>query len=213
MKFIKILPFFLSLIILISPLFSQENGVNADDISASSEKSDQLDKKTADILSAVEGKLTDTPAESGSGENDVDAAGALKKEQDKIRVIKKTAQKTETKVSQAETEKIPQKLPDDDSALLRVDEGNFKYTRIPEIAINDTKPSYAAVETRSEEISPDDKKPDEGGFLGMKKETADVVAKGGILLLILVIFILYKSRTKGTRKSGPGRNVLNSYRK
>lgn len=205
MKFIKILPFFLSLVLIITPAFSQESGVNTGDLSSSTEKSDQLPSD--------EQKISDTSLESAAVKASREAAEAVKKEQDKARIIKNTASQTEKKVSRGETEKIPEKYPDDDSALLRVDEGSFKYSRIPEIVINETKPSDTAVETRNEEVVPNDEKAAEGGFLGMRKETADVVAKSGILLLILVIFILYKSRMKGTGKRGPGRNVLNSYRK
>lgn len=205
MKFIKILPFFLSLVLIITPAFSQESGVNTGDLSSSTEKSDQLPSD--------EQKISDTSLESAAVKASREAAEAVKKEQDKARIIKNTASQTEKKVSRGETAKIPEKYPDDDSALLRVDEGSFKYSRIPEIVINETKPSDTAVETRNEEVVPNDEKAAEGGFLGMRKETADVVAKSGILLLILVIFILYKSRMKGTGKRGPGRNVLNSYRK
>lgn len=213
MKLIKILTFFLSLVLIISPVFSQGSGVNTGDLSSSSEESDQQDKKTADPLLSDDQNISDTSVESASVKASRESAEAIKKEQDKTRIIKNAASQTEKKVPRGESEKIPEKSPDDDSALLRVDEGAFKYSRIPEIVINEPKPSDTAAETRNEEVVPDDEKAAEGGFLGMRKETADVVAKGGILLLILVIFILYKSRMKGTGKRGPGRNVLNSYRK
>jgi len=213
MKFIKILPFVLSLVFMISPLFSQETGGNSNDLTSSADKSDQLDKKAGVAPLSDDKKASDTSSESAAGEISRDAAQKDKKEADKARVIIKAPSQTEKKVTPAAIVKVEQVSPDDDSTLLRVDEGSFKYARIPEIVIDEIKPSYAVSEARKEEVVPGNENSDEKGFLGMKKQTADVVAKGGILLLILVIFILYKSRMKGTKKRGPGRNVLNSYRK
>jgi hypothetical protein len=51
------------------------------------------------------------------------------------------------------------------------------------------------------------------GFLGMSKTAADVVVKGGIILFIFIIFILYKSRMKSPGGRKTSRKVLNSYRK
>jgi len=213
MKFIKILPFFLLLVLLISPLSSQETGGNSNDLTSSSEKSEEQDKKAGLTSVSDEMKSSDAYSESAAGGISRDAAPGVKKETDKGRVIRKTPSQPEKKESPADTVKAEQTLPDDDSTLLRVDEGSFKYARIPHIVIDEIKPAYAVSEAGKEEVLPVNENPDERGFLGMRKQTADVVAKGGILLLILVIFVLYKSRMKGTRKRGPGRNVLNSYRK
>jgi len=213
MKFIKILPFFLSLVLLTSPLFAQETGGNINDLTSSPDISDQQDKKAGETPLSDEVKLSDTSSESAAEGISRDAAQKDKKEPEKARVIIKAPSKIEKKVTPAETVKVDQILPDDDSYLLRVNEGAFKYARIPEIVIDEVKPSNAASEVMKEEVVSGNENLDEKGFLGMKKQTADVVVKGGILLLILVVFILYKSRMKGTRKKGPGRNVLNSYRK
>ncbi len=213
MKFIKILPFFLSLVLLISPLFSQETGGNSNDLTSSADKSEEQDKKAGLTSVSDEMKSSDTSSEAAAGEISSDAAQVEKKEPEKARVVRKVPSQTEKKESPKDAVKVEQTSTDDDSTLLRVDEGSFKYVRIPDIVIDEIKPVYAASEVSKEEVLPVNENPDERGFLGMKKQTADVVAKGGILLLILVIFILYKSRMKGTRKRGPGRNVLNSYRK
>ena len=100
-----------------------------------------------------------------------------------------------------------------DGDFLLINEGNFKYKRIPGIKLADIKPEAADSGVQVAEVS----KPGENtstGFLGLSKTASDVIVKGGVLLLILLIFILYKSRMShpGT-KSSKKRNVLNSYRK
>ncbi len=105
---------------------------------------------------------------------------------------------------------VPVKM---DGDLLLINEGNFKYKRIPDIKLAEIKPesadsgNQAAVVPENEQNKPD-------GFLGLSKTASDVIVKGGVLLLILLIFVLYKSRMSGPgSKSSKKRNVLNSYRK
>ena len=96
--------------------------------------------------------------------------------------------------------------------LLQINEGNFKYRRIPDIKLADTQLAMAADQPVSVSAGNGEDKSGQG-FLGMSKTAADIVVKGGIILFIFIIFILYKSRMKapGGRKSS--RKVLNSYRK
>lgn len=103
-----------------------------------------------------------------------------------------------------------------DDFLLSINEGNFKYKRIPDIKLADKSPSMADNNPQENNESVDAGNSDnsaDSGFFGLSKNTADIVAKGGILLLILVIFILYKKRSRSSVRRSSGRNVMNSYRK
>jgi hypothetical protein len=212
MKFIKLITFCLYISIFVAPLFSQEtSGTPGSDIDGkpAAEETVVPEQVSGDNLLSEEKTGADTvpdkPAEKAPEQKKKDEV----KESPRPRPVKKTAE---------EPEKKSDKVPAGEGQLLGIDEGNFKYSRIPEISLNEVKAPLAEVRDRNEDEAegdgfPGDQGTDEGGFLGMKKGTADIVAKGGIVLLILVIFVLYKSRMKGTGKRGPGRNVLNSYRK
>ena len=100
-----------------------------------------------------------------------------------------------------------------DGDLLLINEGNFKYKRIPDIKLAEIKPEAADSGTQVTAVS-ENAQNTSTGFLGLSKTASDVIVKGGVLLLILLIFVLYKSRMSGPgSKSSKKRNVLNSYRK
>lgn len=97
------------------------------------------------------------------------------------------------------------------SSLLLIDGGNYKYKRIPNIKI-ETKKSNQIEEIDivkipdmiDEQVPETEKK----GLFGFSKEVTDTIAKGALVLLILLIFILYKARSKSSN-----RKVLKSYPK
>jgi len=126
--------------------------------------------------------------------------------------LKKNSEKTAS-VTSTETaaENItPVKL---DSDLIPINEGNFKYKRIPDIKLVEIAPETVVLNPAAVESSGSIQKSGTG-FLGLSETASDVIVKGGFLLLILVIFVLYKSRMTGPgNKSSKKRNVLNSYRK
>ena len=101
--------------------------------------------------------------------------------------------------------------------VLLINEGSFKYKRIPDIKIIEKKVEPADIAAGSgasgnTQNSSDSSKMD--GFFGLGKTASDIIVKGGVLLLILLIFILYKSRMAAPGgKSSKSRKVLNSFRK
>lgn len=100
-----------------------------------------------------------------------------------------------------------------DGELLQINEGDFKYKRIPDIKLPERQVEMAGNQNADSASDESGKEENEGGFWGMSKTTADIFVKGGIILFILIIFILYKSRMKGSGGGKSGRKVLNSYRK
>ncbi len=90
-----------------------------------------------------------------------------------------------------------------DRGLLEIVEGDFKYRRIPEIKISE---KVVATEERREtkEIEEKESKdtrdePEKKGLFGLSRSTTDLVAKGILILIIVVIFILYRARSKDKR--------------
>ncbi len=138
-----------------------------------------------------------------------DSGKAVKKE----KFSDKTGSKTGSGDSgKAQAEEKTSETPSGsyDGELLQINEGDFKYRRIPDIKLpekNIEMASNQSADSGSENANGD------SGFLGMSKTAADIIVKGGIILFILVVFVVYKSRMRspGGRKSGS--SVLNSYRK
>jgi hypothetical protein len=212
MKFQKFITFCLYFSIVSSPVFSQDtSGTPGSDIDG---------EPAAEEIVVPEQVSGDTllPEEKSGADTIPDKPVEKAPEQKKKDEVKESPKPRPAKKAADEPEKQSEKISAGEGQLLGIDEGNFKYSRIPEISLNEVKAPIAAVRDRNEDEAASegpagDQGTDEGGFLGMGKGTADIVAKGGIVLLILVIFVLYKSRMKGAGKRGPGRNVLNSYRK
>ncbi|HQO41062.1 MAG TPA: hypothetical protein PK986_11380 [Spirochaetota bacterium] len=96
--------------------------------------------------------------------------------------------------------------------LLQINEGNFKYRRIPDIKLADTQVTMAADQSADvPAVSEEDQSG--SGFMGMSKTASDIVVKGGIIFFIFILFILYKSRMKSPGGRKTSRKVMNSYRK
>lgn len=95
--------------------------------------------------------------------------------------------------------------------LLQINEGNFKYKRIPDIKLPETQVQVA--EAQADNTSGQAGNSGSGGFLGMSKTTSDIVVYGGIIIFIYIVFFLSRSRMKGSGGRKSNRKVLNSYRK
>jgi len=87
--------------------------------------------------------------------------------------------------------------------LLSIKEGSFKYKRIPEIVIEEAeKGEEDFVHIPDENLEESGKNTvdtGEKGFLGLKRETSDWVAKVGLALLLVIVFLLYRVRSRGSR--------------
>ena len=135
-----------------------------------------------------------------------------KKSESRKAVSKKNSGKKEIPVTaDIKKENIDQNRMEGD--LLLINEGNFKYKRIPDIKLSEIKPQAADSNMQVAE-APKSVQNKSGGFLGLSKTASEIIIKGGVLLLMLLIFVLYKSRmSHPVRKSSKKRNVLNSFRK
>jgi outer membrane biosynthesis protein TonB len=190
------------------------------------------------VLSAQENNTTDTGVSNQQPDGNTGTVPGSEIEKtvpDEIKTETVSAEKKKTPVIEKKTEvqkTVSKKTPEKKSAventdvkeeetvqvkmdgdLLLINEGNFKYKRIPDIKLTDIKPEAADSGIQAA-VPPENEQEKSTGFLGLSKTASDVIVKGGVLLLILLIFVLYKSRMSGPgNKSSKKRNVLNSYRK
>lgn len=98
-----------------------------------------------------------------------------------------------------------------DVRLLQINEGNYKYKRIPDIKLPEN-PVPVAENVQGDNTAVQDTGSG-GGFLGMSKTASDIIVYGGIIVFIYIIFFLSRSRMKGSGGRKSNRKVLNSYRK
>ena len=86
--------------------------------------------------------------------------------------------------------------------LLMIKDGDYKYKRIPEIELDKKEVEEEEIVEISDSekavIKTEKKESDEKGLFGLSKKTADIIAKGSLVVLILLIFVLYKFRSKKT---------------
>jgi len=92
-----------------------------------------------------------------------------------------------------------------DEGLLEIGEGAFKYRRIPHIKIAetavqppDTRPGEGEEKKKAER---DKEASGEKGLFGLSKGATDVLAKVFLFGIIIVVFLLYRYRTRGRRSS------------
>jgi len=207
MKSIKILIIILILSFAVFPVFSQET---AKDSGGSVITNEQNNTGIEDTEASGKGKAVSTDiTDSGSKKSTEDTA----KSGSSAKAAKK---KPAASLIQVEQVPVVEENNSGENFLLSINEGNFKYKRIPDIKLPERTPSAADQnaqdknnETAGENI-PDSSAGE--GFFGLSKNTADIVAKGGILLLVLVIFVLYRRRSRGGGRSS-STSVLKSYRK
>lgn len=204
---------FFSFILFFSTLYGQEEPVDEVKTKVTEEKKEKIEndnevKKIEEKKSTEEKKDIAEPAE----------------EKEKAAVKKKTA-KSEENSSEAEVESgrkidkvnkpAPVPVRRDQKAvdgLLDVLPGNGMYARIPGITFDDEeKKEEEIIKIPDEAIQEGESSKDESegeGLFGFSDETTEIIAKVSILLLILFIFILYKTRSRGS-----SRKVLNRYPK
>lgn len=159
-----------------------------------------------DSTATVDTVKEETPADSGTGS--IHKPGQQeKKTGNRNAAVKKESVKTQSEDNTTDVQAGPYS-----GDLLQINEGNFKYKRIPDIKLADTQVAMATDQPVSTSADSDEVRTGEG-FLGMSKTASDIVVKGGIILFIFIIFILYKSRMKSPGGRKTSRKVLNSYRK
>lgn len=207
MKSIKILIIIFIVSFAVFPVLSQET---VKDTGSSVITNDQINTVTEDTDASGKGKAVSTDStDSGSKKATEDTA--------KIGSSAKAAKKKPAApIIREEQVPVVEENNSGENFLLSINEGNFKYKRIPDIKLPDRTPTAADQNVQDKnnesagENNPDSSTGD--AFFGLSKNTADIVAKGGILLLLLVIFVLYRRRSRtGGRSSST--SVLKSYRK
>lgn len=90
-----------------------------------------------------------------------------------------------------------------DEGLLDITEGAFKYRRIPRIKIAEAVVQQPGDQPKAAEARKEAEKETTGtkGLFGLSQGATDVLAKVFLFGIIIVVFILYKYRTRGRRSS------------
>lgn len=206
MKLLKVLTIVLfSVSLFFSVSYTQENntGTGIDNL--------QNDNNTGDIpaVEAEQKVSADVKKESEPSERKKTSVAERKSESRKKENSEKKVKTAAVSVEEKPDNSSQVKIEGD---LLLINEGNFKYKRIPDLKLSDIAAEPANSNTVDTEKSGQDQ--EQTGFLGFSKTASDIIVKGGVLILIFVIFIIYKMRMSGPGgKSSKRRNVLNSYRK
>ena len=90
-----------------------------------------------------------------------------------------------------------------DNGLLRISPDDTIFKRIPEIKLNNNKKPFKVEEivripdTLGETDESSKNASGSDGLFGFSKEKTEVIAQVSIVLLILLVFILYKARSRG----------------
>lgn len=212
MKPIKILTIIFVLSFAVSFLYSQET---AGDSGSSVVNEDQSKAGNGEPAGTPGKEVKETGASTDSTDS---GTKRISEDSTKSESPAKTVKKR-TGTSTTPEEKVAANVDNSNSGddyLLSINEGNFKYKRIPDIKLADKSPSMAEQSAQDMNNASSDDGSDNSagtGFFGLSKNTADIVAKGGILLLVLGIFILYKFRSRKPGRRSSGSSVMNSYRK
>ncbi len=205
MKLLKVLTIILlSVSLFFSVSYTQENNTGAviDNL--------QNNNKSGDVPAAEIEKTVTTPTK-----KETETADKKQPSIPEHKSENRKKEKPEKKVTAAPVEDKEENTEQvkAEGDLLPINEGNFKYKRIPDIKLVDITPETTNSGSLISE-KPGQSNEVNTGFLGLSKTASDVIVKGGVLLLILIIFIIYKTRMSGPGgKSSKRRNVLNSYRK
>jgi hypothetical protein len=126
-------------------------------------------------------------------------ADTAKQEKKETRQARKKEEKRPTDKTAAKEETAA--APFNSKGLLLVDEGDESLRRIPDIVIQKRR---VAAEDSIVRIPGDaqqkSSEPEHRGFMGMSDDTAKTAAKVSIVVLIFVIYLLYRMRSKGSRR-------------
>jgi hypothetical protein len=166
----------------------------ADSIEAAGEKKDAgAEKIDRPIEKRGVGTLDRTTLEENSADDTKKDKPATRAERKK----KENRKKQQLKDESAGVEEADTRESTDD--LLLIDHENVKYNRIPGISIKtEDRSEDTLVKIPDDTISgkTKDKKP-KGDFFGSKTDT---IAKVGLLFFIIIILILYKTRSKKSKR-------------
>lgn len=205
MKLIKALIIILIVSFSFSAVFPQD-AVSGTDNNAAVTTGSQNQEGNAGVSSADKAESQNIPI-SGVVE---------KKETVRKQVVessKKSAAPVKSDKTPSDTVKPVESNGSGNELLLFINDGNYKYKRIPDIKLAEKEPAMAEQNQQAGSgTSTDNFESGEKGFFGLSRNTSDIVAKGGILLLILVVFTIYKVRSRGHGRRTSS-SVMNSYRK
>ena len=87
------------------------------------------------------------------------------------------------------------------SGLLSVPDNDIRYLRIPEYRADKSKPdnkNFVTIPSEKEKVDAAKDEFSEEGLFGLSREKTDLIARGSLVLLILVIFVLYRTRSKSS---------------
>lgn len=96
--------------------------------------------------------------------------------------------------------------PANSIGLMEINDGDFKYKRIPGISLNVEKPAvekYAEIKVNDDKELPAANDNKETGLFGISKSTAIIL----LLIVLIVVIIVFKVRSKGPG----GKNVLRRF--
>jgi hypothetical protein len=127
------------------------------------------------------------------------AAEEIKKEaknkiERKKKEVKKQPDRKETEKKEEIREDIDRSSAD---GLLLIDHENMQNDRIPGITVKTEEPGQELVKIPDDKIAGKKKEQEKGGLFGSKTGT---IARWGLLIFLFIIFIIYKTRAKKSRK-------------
>ncbi len=207
MKLIKILTIVFIVSFTVQSLYSQDAAGN---IGNSVVTENQSKGGSGDTVHAPGKEASETVADN---ESTATVKKGVSEEAAKNTTAVKAKKKAGIATATEEVKAVADNTSSGDDFLLPINEGNFKYKRIPDIKLVEKTPS-AAVQNNQEQNGAS---ADSGnvnntagtGFFNISRNTAKI----GILLFILGVFILYKVRSKSTTRRSSSSSVMNSYRK
>jgi hypothetical protein len=190
-------------------LAQESSGDAASKDAASMEKreSGKTDSSTGKEGAAAIDRSGNTGVKTDDAKKEARKKAERKKKEVKKQAEKKPEKKPEDKkkeIAKKEDQKkedIPEESIDLESgdSLLLIDHEGIKYNRIPDITIKKEEPGQDLVRIPDDKISGKEKKKPEGGIFGPKTDT---IARWGLLVFLFLIFIIYKTRAKKSRKKG-----------
>jgi hypothetical protein len=159
-----------------------DSSADRDTKSSNSEQTPSLDKGNDKGTSAEETKK--------NAKKKIDR----KKKEVKKQPEKKAEEKKETEKKEETRGDIDRESGD---KLLLIDHENIKYDRIPGITIKTEEPGQDLVKISDDKITGKKKDQPKSGLFGSKTGT---IARWGLLIFLFIIFIIYKTRVKKSRK-------------
>lgn len=114
---------------------------------------------------------------------------------------KRAAEQRKRDLARKEEEKKNEGAAEDTAAvgdsLLMIDHDSIIPLRIPGITVPAEEPGLDIVKIPGEDIEGGEETPSKGGIFGAHTDT---IAKWGLLLFVFIIFLIYRTRAKRTRR-------------